>query len=389
MPGLFSAKLSADERSSMNLFWQFVITGGAIVVASIIIGWAAETAQIYISQGLALAILAWLQTSPEFAVEAVIAWHQQTELMVANLTGSLRLLVGLGWPLVYFTNAFLGTHRKTGWPVLRLPWFNALEVFSLLAGTLYFIVIWFKGTLTVYDSIFLLIIYFLYLFELMRLPRGDKESEDDLPAVGKKILKLKSPRVRWFAIASLFVMGGLILRFSVGPFLTTLEAVAAAFGISSFFFIQWVAPFLSEFPEKVTAFNWARTGKKAPMALVNMSASNIVQWTLMAGLIPVIYNVSKGELAPIIFDKMHREEIAITILQSLLSIGFLMDLELNARDAFGLFVLWAIQFFVPSSRHMVMILYVLWGLFEYIALAARGKLLYALREFIRGRRRAS
>ena len=49
------------------------------------------------------------------------------------------------------------------------------------------------------------------------------------------------------------------------------------------FFIQWVAPFLSEFPEKVSAFLWARRVTHAPMALMNMVSSNINQWTLLAG----------------------------------------------------------------------------------------------------------
>src|SRR5512134_764371 len=91
--------------------WTFPsVLGSAMLIA-----WAAEAAQFLISQGLALAMLAWLQTLPEFAVEAVIAWQagkaagdptlspavksQATALMSANLTGSLRLLVGLGWPM--------------------------------------------------------------------------------------------------------------------------------------------------------------------------------------------------------------------------------------------------------------------------------------------------
>src|SRR5258705_3310971 len=93
--------------------WTFPsVLGSAMLIA-----WAAESAQFLISQGLALAMLAWLQTLPEFAVEAVIAWQagqavgnptlspseklQATALMTANLTGSLRLLVGLGWPMIY------------------------------------------------------------------------------------------------------------------------------------------------------------------------------------------------------------------------------------------------------------------------------------------------
>ena len=56
-----------------------------------LIAWAAESAQFFIAQGFALAILAWLQTLPEFAVEAVLAWKQQVPLLLANLTGALRL----------------------------------------------------------------------------------------------------------------------------------------------------------------------------------------------------------------------------------------------------------------------------------------------------------
>ena len=51
--------------------WTFPsVLGSAVLIA-----WAAEAAQFLISQGLALAMLAWLQTLPEFAVEAVIAWQ--------------------------------------------------------------------------------------------------------------------------------------------------------------------------------------------------------------------------------------------------------------------------------------------------------------------------
>src|SRR2546426_7532892 len=93
----------------------------SVLASAMLIAWAAEAAQFLISQGLALAVLAWLQTLPEFAVEAVIAWDagktaadpaiapalkvHATALMTADLTGSLRLLVGLGWPMIYITAA--------------------------------------------------------------------------------------------------------------------------------------------------------------------------------------------------------------------------------------------------------------------------------------------
>ncbi len=60
----------------------------AILIAAMLIAWAAESAQFFIAQGFALAILAWLQTLPEFAVEFVLAWKQQVPLLLAGLTGA-------------------------------------------------------------------------------------------------------------------------------------------------------------------------------------------------------------------------------------------------------------------------------------------------------------
>src|SRR5438067_3996941 len=97
--------------------WTILWAAPAILVSAVMIAWAAESAQYFIAQGFALAILAWLQTLPEFAVEAVLAWKQQVPLLLANLTGALRLLTGFGWPMIYFTAAMF--QRKRGKPPLE------------------------------------------------------------------------------------------------------------------------------------------------------------------------------------------------------------------------------------------------------------------------------
>jgi len=120
----------------------------AILGAAILIAWAAESAQFYIAQGFALAILAWLQTLPEFAVEAVLAWKQQVPLLLAGLTGALRLLTGLGWPMIYFTAA-LFHRRRYGKPMgsIKLHDEHCVEVVGLLAPLLYMFIVWYKFTL--------------------------------------------------------------------------------------------------------------------------------------------------------------------------------------------------------------------------------------------------
>jgi hypothetical protein len=92
-----AAGAAAAAGGAGAALWTFP----SILLSAFAIGWGAEAAQFFMSQGLALAILAWLQTLPEFAVEADIAWRGDVSNMTANFTGSLRLLVGLGWPMVF------------------------------------------------------------------------------------------------------------------------------------------------------------------------------------------------------------------------------------------------------------------------------------------------
>lgn len=194
-----------------------VWTFPSVLAASMLIAWAAEAAQFLISQGLALALLAWLQTLPEFAVEFVIAWEKQVDLMTANLTGSLRLLVGLGWPLVYATAAFF-KRRNTRTPLREIVLDNehAVEVVALTVPIVYFTVILLKGSLTVFDSGVLIGIYLAYLFVLQRIPPQSEEKIEELEYVPRKIMT--SPKgVRNFLIIAFFLGGGLILYFVAEP----------------------------------------------------------------------------------------------------------------------------------------------------------------------------
>src|SRR5262249_37078254 len=85
-----------------------VVFGVAILAAAFLLSWGAETAELDISQGMALAIIAFIAVLPEYAVDFVLAWRAgadpaeaQRGLAVANMTGGNRLLIGIGWPLVF------------------------------------------------------------------------------------------------------------------------------------------------------------------------------------------------------------------------------------------------------------------------------------------------
>lgn len=316
----------------------------AILVAAMLIAWAAESAQFFIAQGFALAILAWLQTLPEFAVEAVLAWKQQVPLLMANLTGSLRLLTGLGWPMIYFTAAMcyrVRTKKRLG--KISLHETHSVEVVGLAVPLVYAAFIWWKGSLDLIDAGALIAIYAAYLIVLGKMPPEEAEGIEDLELIPRTIVKSRRP-VRIFIIGALFVSGGLLIYFMAEPFLGSLLAVSAMIGVPSFVFVQWVAPFVSEFPEKVSAFYWARTVNKAPMALMNMVSSNINQWTLLAAMLPIVYSISRGAPSAIVFDDQQELELLMTLGQSLVGMLFLINMELVWWEAGALFGLWGLQF---------------------------------------------
>jgi len=376
----------AEAASPASAAWTFPL----MIFAAFVVAWGAEAAEFLMSQGLALAALTLIQTLPEFAVEAVIAWKAgkdpgMVHLAIANFTGSLRLLTGLGWPMIYAVAAFY-SRRKRGKRLgeIALHDEHAVEVLGLLPPLAYFVVVWAKRSLSLWDAGVLTITYAVYLWILLKLPPREEEEEADedekIPAVSRWALAQKGWR-KWAAVIGLLLAGGAIIFWVAEPFLASMMALAATFGISQFVFIQWVAPFLSEFPEKTSAFAWARRVTRAPVALMNMVSSNINQWGVLSAMLAVIYSLSKGEPTALPFDEFQRLEILLTILQAFLGWIFLASMSLQAYEAAGLFALWLIQFAVPSLRSEMLWVYGAWIVVELALVAFRKKKMLAFAAF--------
>src|SRR5438445_10923074 len=157
-----------------STFTVAFFTFGAVVAASLLIAWAAEASAFSISKGLALALVAIVQTIPEYFVEGTITWKAGKDPLIwvpnviANFTGANRLLTGLGWPLILFT-LIIQRRRKhslgeTGPTVVRLRREQSIEVVFLLASSLWYVVVLLKGTLTFVDTMVLGAIFVLYMW---------------------------------------------------------------------------------------------------------------------------------------------------------------------------------------------------------------------------------
>jgi len=202
--------------------------------------------------------------------------------------------------------------------------------------------------------------YAVYLAILWRMPPRQEEEVADAPRIARWAAT-RPGRQRVFAVGGLFTIGAALIYFTAHPFLVSMLAIAGTVGVSQFVLVQWVAPFLSEFPEKVSAFQWASRVRTAPMALVNMVSSNINQWTVLAAMIPIVFSLSRGTPSALPFDGAQRDEILLTIVQSVVAVLVLLDMRFHWWDAALLFVLWLAQFIQASWRDEITILYMAWA----------------------------
>jgi cation:H+ antiporter len=336
----------------------------AVISAAMVISWGAEAAQFFISQGFAVAIIALLQVLPEFMVEAVIAWRGDVKNMLANATGSNRLLIGLGWPLIFFTadiTSRIRHGRGVGAVVLRSV--NVVEMLSLLIASSYYLKLLATGALTVVDGVLLVGMYATYMIVLSRLPEEEEEGKEDLVSPARLLAEIKSPVTSRLAVLGTFLIGGVVMAFVSAPFVDSLKQVAAAWGVSEFAFIQWVAPFLSEFPEKATAVNWSLKIRLAPMAMINMISSTVSQYTLLVGMIPLVYatsfwvgNIHEVQtlhglpIVPMVTrladGQLHdlRVEVFLSWAMTLLGCAQLAKMRITPGNAATMLVIWLAQF---------------------------------------------
>jgi cation:H+ antiporter len=384
MKFVFTAFVLAGETSlQAGSPWAVLWAGPGILIASLMIAWGAEATQFFLAQGIALAVLALLQTLPEFAVEAVLAWHREVPYLFASLTGALMLLTGLGWPMIYFSaaTAYRREHKRP-MRLIRLEPEQAVQIVSLFAGIAYQMAVWWKGSLNIFDGMVLVSIYAAYLWIMTRLPPQEAETLDEISGVPKMIVQASKP-LRIAAILGLFIVGGAAVFLVADPFLAGLFGLSVLLGISKFQFIQWIAPLVSEAPEGISAFYWARDPKRASIALMNLVSSNINQWTLLAALLPVVLSVSMGHVTAIPLDATQSRDLLLTLAQSLLGAMFLVNMELAWWEALGLFVLFLVQLGDIGAHVRVYVtwIYFAWCGVEALRLAGGNRKAGALRHF--------
>jgi cation:H+ antiporter len=379
------------------------VFGIAIVGAAFILSWAAEAAQLDISAGLAIAVLAFIAVLPEYAVDMVFAWHggkdfaqfdpacgppgggeSTCSLALANMTGANRLLIGIGWSMVVFIAAYRWRRRAQPQHEIRLERPHSVEVSFLALATAYSLTLPLKSQITIVDSLVLVSIFAAYTWRISKAPPEAPHLVGPARWIGTF-----EPARRRTAVIAMFAFAAAVILLSAEHFADALVATGEEFGINQFLLVQWLAPLASEAPELLVAGLYAwRLNTNA--GLGTLVSSKVNQWTLLVGTLPIVFAIAAGGLHGLPVDAHQREELFLTAAQSFFALAVLVTLSISVREAWLLFGLFWAQFvvgaIVPASfagteRVIVGSAYMVLGLAIFVR--QRGLILPLLRDGFR------
>lgn len=335
---------------------DLVVFGAAVVAASFVLAWAAEAAQKDISGALAIAILALIAVLPEYAVDLYYAFRSgydpaYEQFAAANMTGSNRLLLGFGWPLIVIVTIIVartaarnaGARGKQLPRFLTLPTSSRVDIGVLAIVAILAFLIPVLGAITMWFGIILIAIFGAYLWRVSRVP--DSEDEEFV-GMAAHILELPTAQRRTVVI-SMFVLSAAVILLAAEPFATALVDSGSSLGIDSYFLVQWLAPLASEAPEFIIAVLFALRGMGAA-AIGTLIASKINQWTLLVGSLPIAHFFGGGG-TDLALDARQVEEFVLTASQTVLGVAIIIALRFHLASAVGLFALFAVQFAVTDT----------------------------------------
>ncbi len=326
------------------------VFGVGIVGSAFLLTWAAEALELDVSRGLAIGVLALIAVLPEYAVDFTFAYKaggnlDYAPLALANMTGSNRLLIGIGWPLVVFIGAWRlkKIARRNNYVgavdtevALARP--QAIEIVILALATLYSLSLPLKDHVTIYDAVILIGLYGFYVSRIWNAPAGEPELEG--PA---QLLGALTKTGRRVAVGALLAYSGFIIYLCAGPFAESLIATGKSAGISTFLLVQWVAPLATESPELLVAGLFAYH-LKSSAGLGVLLSSKVNQWTLLVGFLPLVFIVAGGAVSGLPIDVRQREELFLTAAQSAFAVAVLVSRKLSVREAVWLLGLFVSQF---------------------------------------------
>jgi cation:H+ antiporter len=334
------------------------VSGLAVLGASFLLAWGAETAEKDVPRAFAIAVLAVLAVAPEYAVDALYAWNagvfagtergiEAGNLAVANMTGANRILIGIGWAGVALFTVFRSGAASDP-AVIDRDGFLAdavsldrdigLEILFLFLATLWAFLVPFNDGIDIIDMAVLVGLYVAYIVIVLRGDVDETEAHVGVPAYLQRFAR----PARVATVLGLFAYSGLMIFTAVEPFAHGLEQLGESVGVPSFFMIQWIAPLASESPELIVVVYLVNKARSTA-GFNALISSKLNQWTLLIGTLVLVHSLALGQYGALQFDLKQAGEIWLTAAQSFFAIALLINFELSMREAVVLLVLFLTQ----------------------------------------------
>src|SRR5258707_9754708 len=144
------------------------------------------------------------------------------------------------------------------------------------------------------------------------------------------------PRRAW--TVSFFLLSGFTIFTAAEPFAEGLLATGRTFGIEEFILVQWLAPLASESPEFIVAILFALKAQPG-ISMGALLSSKVNQWTLLIGMLPIVYAVSAGSAGGMHMDARQVEEMFLPAAQSIFAVAVLSQFSFFLLRAPRIFLL--------------------------------------------------
>ena len=326
-------------------------------------------------------------------------------LALANMTGANRLLIGVGWSVVALV-AIAAARRarragRDGLPAggpegggtgdesrragrdpdtgtldvgaVRLRRVQVVELAYLAVASGYALTLPLRSSLTIVDAVILFTIFGAYLWRVRAVEHehdhahhpgpatddtvvdvvadedaggdtadGEGAEADELFGPAAAVARLPARTRRVITVGMLAAAAAVILAVAE-PFAESLVATGEQLHVSQFLLVQWVAPLASETPEFIAVLLLALKLQSAA-ALGALISSKINQWTLLVGILPLVFALSSGSLTGLPIDAVQREELLLTAGQSVFAVALVVTGTLTRTGAWSLLGLFTAQF---------------------------------------------
>ncbi|MGC8580967.1 MAG: hypothetical protein ACP5RS_01940 [Thermoplasmata archaeon] len=346
---------------SLIIYYLFSISPiASLIISTFSLSTGVELLEDIMPAGIALALLAVMEMLPETGVEASLTMSSVSNVMYlkyisSNFTGANRMIIGAGLPIIFFL-FYIGKQKNSE---LKFKDSLLVPLFFLFISTIVFGVSVITSSFSVYLAIAMIAIFIMYIYTSYYNKNMKRKEEEYTSVTGK--IRSNVTKKHTILLTSIFLIaiGTVLLYYSIDPFIKQLLEFSIVLGIPSYFFIQWVAPFATEFPELSTFFLWSRN-KAYDSSISALASSLIMEWTVMMSVVPILYLLfSPAHYTYIPLDYLQKMEIIITMEQSILFALITFKLNVKKWEAISIFLLWVMQIpliFIGSTQYFIVLI---------------------------------